>query len=72
DLKNYKQRVNRAHNVLTSFPGPDQFVIVVFEEERCFELDFGGQTTGHCAELLQQLAAVVQSSADIDVQPLLL
>jgi DNA polymerase-3 subunit alpha len=72
DLKNYKQRVNRAHNLLTSFPGPDQFVIVVFEEERCFELEFGGQTTGHCAELLQQLAAVVQSPEDVDVQPLLL
>ena len=72
DITNYKQRVNRAHNVLTSFPGTDQFVIVVFEEERCFELDFGGQTTGHCAELLQQLASVVQDPADIDVQPLLL
>ena len=73
DLSNYKLRVKWAFNVMSSFPGEDRFAMVVYEDDgRCFELDFANHTTGHCDELMDELASVVNSPGDIKVQPLLL
>ncbi len=73
DLSNYKLRVKWAFNVMSRFPGEDRFAMVVYEDDgRCFELDFANHTTGHCDELMDELASVVNSPGDIEVQPLLL
>jgi DNA polymerase III alpha subunit len=73
NLSNYKLRVKWAFNVMSSFPGEDRFAVVVYEDDgRCFELDFANHTTGHCEELMAELATVVNSPDDIEVQPLLL
>ena len=73
DRSNYKLRVKWVFNVMSSFPGEDHFAMVVYEDDgRCFELDFANHTTGHCEELMDELASVVNSPDDIEVQPLLL
>jgi DNA polymerase-3 subunit alpha len=72
DLFSYRMRIKWAFNVLRSYPGADRFSIIVYEEDRAYELDFPHHTTGYCDELISQLANVVKNPEDLDVQPMLL
>jgi len=67
----YRMRIKWAFNVLRSYPGADRFSIIVYEEDRAYELDFPHHTTGYCDELISQLANVVKNPEDLDIQPIL-
>lgn len=71
DLFSYEMRIKWAYRELTSFPGKDRFLIIVFEDNRVFELDFPDVTTGYCDELMSRLRRIAVSSDDIDIQTIL-
>lgn len=72
-LDRYQLRVKWAWRIFTSFPGNDQFAMIVYEDDgRRFELDFPNITTSYCDDLLDQLSNIITVPNDIDVQPLLL
>lgn len=71
DLFSYEMRLKWAYRELTSFPGKDRFLIIVFEDNRVFELDFPDVTTGYCDELMSRLRRIAVSSDDIDIQTIL-
>ncbi len=68
DLFSYSMRTKWAYNILTSFPGKDQFKFIVFEDERNYELEFPHITTGYCDELMSQLKSVVSGPDDIEIK----
>jgi DNA polymerase-3 subunit alpha len=62
--------VRRVHNVLKSFPGPDEFEFVVYEANQArYQLRFPNTTTRYCAELVDRLRPLIGEGA-VEVQPL--
>jgi len=62
------RRLKRIHGTLLSYPGNDVFVIISFEDGRRFRMDFPGETTGICQELLLKLYELAGES-NVSLEP---
>jgi DNA polymerase-3 subunit alpha len=49
------RRMRRIHGLLISYPGQDQFAMVIVDAEKHVVIDFPNATTGYCPELHAQL-----------------
>ena len=64
-----RRRLEKVHGVLSSFPGPDRFSIVVLGGEDAIEIDFPNDTTRYCDALAEQLAHLLGEDA-VQLEPL--
>ncbi len=56
-----RRKLSRIHNAMVKYPGNDRFVIVIQRDEKSFPLSFPHLTTQVCAELQNDLRAIVGS-----------
>ncbi|MBI3762590.1 MAG: hypothetical protein HY260_12130, partial [Chloroflexi bacterium] len=69
DTERDKRRLRHVHGLLTSFPGADRFVLLVYERQNWHELDFPNDTTGYSPALAAQLREYLGADA-ATVRPL--
>jgi DNA polymerase-3 subunit alpha len=63
DRERDTRRMRRVHGLLTSYPGKDRFVFLVFEGSKHFHLEFPNSSTGFCRELHVQLCELLGDEA---------
>ena len=63
-----RRKLARLHNVLTKYPGIDQFKIIIRRSESSTPLTFPGKTTDICEALLGDLLKIVDSDELISVE----
>ncbi len=59
DSERDARRLKRITNVLTKYPGEDQFVIIIKTPGKSVQMAFKDRTTGLCDSLMQELEAIV-------------
>ncbi|QPC81858.1 DNA polymerase III subunit alpha [Phototrophicus methaneseepsis] len=59
DTEKDRRRLRRLHNLLIKYPGRDHFAIVITGKPRNITISYPEQTTGLCADLIDDLSKIV-------------
>jgi hypothetical protein len=54
-----RRRIRKLHGILTSYPGPDRFTIVVEGRKQSLTMEFPNHTTAFCEDLVRDLMSTV-------------
>ncbi len=67
DAEKDRRRLRRLHGIITSYPGPDRFSVVVEDTDQSFRMEFPNDTTLFCNDLVHDLITIVGDEGNIEI-----